>query len=111
MSRDHRLFLEDIAEACEQTSHFIAGMTREQFLADDKTRSAVERQVFVIAEACNQVPDEIQRRHPEIPWRQIIGLRNVLAHGYWRIDPNVLWSTATERVPELREQVRAMLSD
>ena len=71
----------------------------------------VVKAAAIMGEACNQVPEELQQRHPEVTWRQIIGLRNVLAHGYWRIDPDVLWSTVTERVPELLIQIRAVLNE
>ena len=84
-------------------------MSFEAFAANDEKRAAVERQVFVIGEAAASLPDEWKQSRPGVPWRKIIGLRNVLAHGYWAIDAEELWDVARNKVPEFVGELRPLL--
>jgi|APGre2960657505_1045072.scaffolds.fasta_scaffold128458_2 uncharacterized protein with HEPN domain len=84
------------------------GLRAESLLGDAGwgTRAARERTLFIVGEAANRVPREVQAEHQEIPWPAIIGLRNLLAHGYETIEPQKLWLTTTISVPELLHQPR-----
>jgi uncharacterized protein with HEPN domain len=86
-------------------------MTLEAFAANDEKRAAVERQVFVIGEAAARLPDEWKQGRPEVPWRKIVGPRNLLAHGYWTIDVEELWDIARNKVPQLVAELRPLLAD
>jgi len=68
---------------------------------DWRCQASLERELELIGEAANRVPKEVQARFPEIPWAAIIGMRNILIHGYDSIDPAKLWQAATVSVPEL----------
>ena len=109
MSRDSRLYVADVVAAGEAILRYIEGVTFEAFAANDEKRAAVERQVFVIGEAAARLPDEWKQRRPAVPWRKIIGLRNVLAHGYWEIDAEELWDVARNKVPEFVAELRPLL--
>ncbi|MEP7306335.1 MAG: DUF86 domain-containing protein [Acidobacteriota bacterium] len=109
MSRDARLYVADIVFAGEAILRYIEGVTFEQFAANDEKRAAVERQVFVIGEAAARLPDEWKQRRPAVPWRKIIGLRNLLAHGYWTIDAEELWDIARHKVSEFVAELRPLL--
>jgi len=63
----------------------------------------------IIGEACRGLSEEFRSRHPEIPWRAIVGMRHHLVHGYFTIDPDIVWVAITERVPELERQIRRAL--
>ena len=84
--RDWRLFLMDILESIKKIESYISDISYEEFLRDEKTKDAVLRNLEIIGEVANQIPKEIQERHNEIPWRQIIGLRHRLIHGYFVVD-------------------------
>ena len=99
----------DIVAAGEAILRYTDGVTFQTFTANDEKRAAVERQVFVIGEAAARLPDEWKQSRPEVPWRKIIGLRNVLAHGYWAIDADELWDVARNKVPEFVAQLRPLL--
>ena len=109
MSRDALLYVGDIVAAGEAILRYTDGVSFEAFTANDEKRAAVERQVFVIGEAAARLPDEWKQSRPEVPWRKIIGLRNVLAHGYWAIDADELWDVARNKVPEFVAQLRPLL--
>lgn len=93
----------------EAILRYIDGVTFEDFATNDEKRSAVERQVFGIGEAAARLPDEWKQRRPAVPWRKTIGLRNLLAHGYWVIDAEELWDVAKNKVPEFVAELRPLL--
>lgn len=109
MSRDALLYIADVVSAGEAILRYTDGVTFEAFAANDEKRAAVERQVFVIGEAAARLPEEWKQRRPDVPWRKIIGLRNLLAHGYWAIDAEELWDVARNKVPEFVTELRPLL--
>ena len=76
--RDYKLYLKDILAAIDSIEQFVAGMDLEAFRADDKTTSAVMRKLEIIGEATKQIPDEIRRNHPDIPWKEMAAMRDKL---------------------------------
>jgi uncharacterized protein with HEPN domain len=76
-------------------------MTFEDYIADADRRLATERRLEIIGEAARNISGEFQKAHPEIPWRQIIGLRNVLAHEYGEIRQERLFHIVVDRIPTL----------
>ena len=74
--RDCRLYLKDILEAMESIEAFVEGMDLEGFQADDKTASAVIRKLEIIGEAAKQIPDGIRQSHPQVPWKDMAGMRD-----------------------------------
>lgn len=91
----------DMREAGRAIGEFIRGVQYARFESDRMLRSAVERQFLIIGEAARQVSTGYREAHPEVAWRGIVGLRNVLAHEYGEVISERLWLFATERVPEL----------
>ncbi|UWF77872.1 MULTISPECIES: HepT-like ribonuclease domain-containing protein [Microbacterium] len=101
----------DVRAASEQIAEFIEGLDQVAYLADGLRRSAVERQLEIIGEALNRLrrlDPEMADQIPEI--NRIIGLRNILAHGYATVDDDVVWTAASTRVPELRAIVRFLIT-
>jgi len=109
MSRDWRLRVEDILAAAERATRFVGDMDLAAFKADDRTAAAVLHQIFLIGEAAARLPDEIRRRAPDAPWEEIIGMRNIIAHGYFEVDLEVPWKTVRLDLPPLRAQLTKLL--
>ncbi len=111
VERDWRLYADDIIEACGKVRRYVAGMTYDAFETDDLMRDAVIRNLEIIGEAAGKLPEEVTASAPQIPWRLICDMRNVLAHAYFGVSLKVVWDTATTQVDELEKAVRALGSD
>ena len=97
-------------DACERIAEHGADGDRRAVLDDPKTRDAILWSFLILGEAAKQVPSEITERHPAVEWRRIAGFRDVLAHGYFGLDDDILWDIITNKVPQVREAVEAALS-
>ncbi len=100
MFRDEATLI-DIISSARLVKLFVAGLTKEQFLGDIKTQSAVLYQLLVMGEAVKRLSREFRSLHPEVPWQLIAGMRDHLIHGYDVIDWEEVWKTATRDVPDL----------
>ncbi len=111
MKRSIRHFLDDALDYCGKTQKFVADITYEEFLADEKTFLAVTRALEIIGEALKNIPDEIKIKFPQVPWREIIGFRNTVAHVYFGINPKIVWNTAKEDIPYLKELINFIVKE
>ena len=106
---DNRVCLLDMLDYARQAQELVAGKQREAFQHDRVLQLALERVIEVIGEAANRISPEMRKRHSQIPWRNIVSMRNRLIHGYDVVDYDVIWSTATEDIPPLIKQLEAAL--
>lgn len=109
MSRDDASLL-DIARAARLIIDFLHAVSKQDFMADLKTQSAVLHQLMVIGEAVKRLSTELRKQHPETPWMLIAGMRDRLIHGYDTVDLDQVWVTATRNIPELLRNIEPLLS-
>ena len=110
-SRDWKLRIEDILEAIDDIGRFTNDMSFETFSSDQKTVNAVLYSIAVIGEAARLVSAEIQAQHPEIPWREMGDMRNVVIHEYFGIDLDILWDAVQQELPPLVAPLKKMIEE
>ena len=107
--REYSDYLEDILDAILKVDKFIKGMDFIQFDTDDKTMFAVIRALEIIGEVTKHIPNKVREDYPDVPWREMAGIRDKLIHGYFGVNAKVVWKTATKDLPELEPKVRRIL--
>ena len=103
--------LEDIIEYSDRIIQFIQGKSSGDFSSDGLLYYAVMKNVEVVGEAAFMLTKAFKVAHPKTPWKMIESMRHILVHDYTNIIPRILWSTATNDIPELRKQVETYLSE
>jgi len=109
--RNYSHYLEDIQDAIGKIAGFIEGMSREEFEQDEKTAFAVIRALEIIGEAAKNIPDSIKAKYPQVPWREMAGMRDKLTHQYFGVSLQVVWRTATEELPDLGSVITGILNE
>ncbi|MBC8420111.1 MAG: DUF86 domain-containing protein [Desulfobacterales bacterium] len=111
MKRNYRLFLQDILGACRHILEFVEGMGVDAFVVDEKTSSAVIQKFEVIGEATKNIPESVREKNPQVPWKDMAGMRDRLIHGYFGIDYFLVWETVEQDIPTLKSRIREILDD
>lgn len=102
-------YLWDMLDAARAVSEFVSSRKFYDYHRDRMLRGAVERHIEIIGEAANRVSDSFQQAHSEIPWKRIIGQRNVLIHEYGEIKHERIWEVATKSIPELIKLLESLV--
>jgi len=104
MRRDE-LFLKDIVKAMEKIFNYTEEMTKKEFKNDDLIVDAVLRNIEIIGEAANSVSDEIHEKYKDVPWRRMIGLRNIVIHEYFGVNIKRVWKVVAEDISDLKKNI------
>lgn len=105
MKRNPKLFLTDIFESIELIEKYSKNLNYNKFLENNEAQDAIMRRIEIIGEAAKSVPLKIRKEHPNIPWKQIAGMRNMLAHEYFGIVMKRIWDTTQKDLPKLKKQI------
>ena len=89
---------------------YIAGISYETFENTDMLIDAVVRNLEIIGEAASHIPDEIREKEPQIPWKKVIGLRNIAIHEYFHVDLPTVWQIICEQLPVTKKQLQSMIT-
>lgn len=109
MSRDPFLYLDDIIEAITKIRYYTNGMEYEHFSCDEKTVDAVIRNLEVLGEAVKNVPEEMKMQFPDIEWRKIVAIRNLMIHEYFGINKYLIWDIVIKKLDPLFDAVDLLL--
>jgi uncharacterized protein with HEPN domain len=103
--RDHRLYLDDILEAAKRIEKYAAGVSLEKLRRDTLVLDAIVRNLEIIGEAVKNIPPDVKEKHPDVEWKKISGLRDILAHEYFGVDLEVILDIVRNKVPVLKVQI------
>ncbi|MGC8767441.1 MAG: DUF86 domain-containing protein [Brevinematia bacterium] len=109
--RNVEIYLKDIIQAMEAIENFVKGMDYEEFRNNDLVSSAVIRKFEIIGEATKNIPQELRKKYPDIPWKTMAGFRDKLIHFYFGIKYEIVWDTIKLNLPELKEKLRKIIED
>ncbi len=97
--------IEHILDAIRRAKASLAGLTLEQFLANDDKKAAAERYVTIVGEAANMVSEEVKAKYPDVPWREAADMRNFVMHECMKVDDAVVWGAVKNDFPELERML------
>ncbi len=107
MRRDDERLI-DMRDAAQAALRFAEGRSAKDVVTDELLAAALIQKITIIGEAAGRVSEARQAELPQLPWREMIGMRNLVTHDYWQVDPAILWRTVTGDLPELLKQLDAI---
>jgi uncharacterized protein with HEPN domain len=107
--RGDKEFLWDITEAVQRIESYTADMTYEKFLQDTKTQDAVIRNIEIVGEAVKNISMDLRRKHKDIDWKNLAGMRDKIIHFYFGVNWAIAWSVIKEKLPALKEKIQDLL--
>jgi uncharacterized protein with HEPN domain len=110
MSRDFRLYLQDILDASERIKAYVGELDFDGFMNDPRTVDAVVRNLEIIGEAAKNLPAELREIQPQIDWKNVARFRDKIAHYYFKINYEIVWSIIEEELSEIAQAVCSILS-
>ena len=110
MPHDDRVYLQHIRDAAERIRGYVNGMDEADFKKNELVQDGVIRQIEIMGEATKRLSSKTKELEPDIPWRDIAGMRDKLIHDYFGVDIERVWLTVTDDLPELASKITALLS-
>ena len=111
MKREFFDYVEDVIEAMSNSEEFVRGMKYEEFIRDQKTIYAVVRALEIIGEAVRKIPASVRNQHPEIPWKNMAGMRDKLIHEYFGVNFRIVWDAVQKDIPPLKPLFEKILKE
>lgn len=109
MTRDYRLYIDDLLEAIGKIEKYVEGLSFDEYAQDSKTIDAVVRNFEIIGEATKHIPEEITEKYPDVPWKEMAGMRDKLIHEYLGVKLEVVWETIKKRLPKVKTLIKDVL--
>jgi uncharacterized protein with HEPN domain len=111
MSNEFLDYIEDILDAMQKAELLVKDVTYNEFAEDFRINFAIIRALEIIGEATKRLPGTVREAYPDIPWREMAGMRDRMIHGYDTVDLRIVWDTVQNRLPEARSQIERVRKD
>jgi uncharacterized protein with HEPN domain len=108
-SRSVMLYLVDILEFIEKIEEYVKGVQAIDFFSNQEKQDAVIRRIEIIGEATKKIPLEIRQSYPDVPWKQIMAMRNIAIHHYFGVSPELIWQVAIQDAAELKPVIQQLI--
>ncbi|MEK7376655.1 MAG: DUF86 domain-containing protein [Candidatus Margulisiibacteriota bacterium] len=106
--RDDSAYINHILDAITKIESYLSGISYDAFIATTLIQDGIIRQIKIIGEASGNISDKFKESNPDIPWADIVGMRNKLIHQYFGVDIDAVWETSKKDVPELKEKIEKL---
>jgi uncharacterized protein with HEPN domain len=111
MKKDAKTFIDHIMECISLIEKYKKDCTKQKFMHDVQLQDSIIRRIAIIGEAVKNIPGEIKNKYPEIAWKEIAGMRDILTHEYFGIDLELTWETVKKDIPKLKKQLITILKE
>lgn len=109
--KDYKLYLFDILESCKKIVSYTKGKTEREFASDSKTIDAVIRNIEIIGEAASKISKKERERIQQIPWKEVVAMRNKVIHEYFEVNVPIIWETIRVDIPILKKNIQNTLKN
>jgi uncharacterized protein with HEPN domain len=106
MKRDERVFLQDIVDSIEKLEHYTLMVAESEFYSDSEKQDAIIRRIEIIGEASANLSKQLREKFADVPWRDMVGMRNIMIHNYFGITLAMLWRVATSDLPKPKDRIK-----
>ena len=111
MKKDPKIFLEHILQCIERIEEYTEGIKKKQFLESVQLQDSIIRRIEIMGEAVKNIPRHVKDRYPDIAWKEIAGMRDILIHEYFGVDLGLTWKVAIKNVRQLKNRILKMKKD
>jgi len=111
MKRSIKLYLQDIWESIIAIEEYIHELSEDAFYSDRQVQDAVIRRLEIIGEAVKNIDEDFRNKYPQIPWKKIAGMRDIIAHEYFGVRLDRIWDTVRKDLPDLKNKIRIIMEE
>lgn len=108
--RDYKIYLNDILEAIKRIENSAGNVTKKVFMDDADIQDMTIRRIEMIGEAVKNLPEDLKKKYPNIEWKKIAGIRDIITHAYFKVNLEIIWDIVKNKLPNLKKEILEILN-